>query len=96
MPDSTLPSTNTARDMARGCETRTRHRITVTGSDTGRLEIDTESGGIYFVELQVYGETQSEATTRFRRVAPDSGKTAILGCCRMLEAWRPGQSRFNY
>jgi len=24
------------------------------------------------------------------------GKTAIAGCCRMLETWRPGQDRFNF
>jgi hypothetical protein len=73
-----------------------RNRLTVSGADAGRLEIDTKTEGVYFVETQVSGERQSEANTTFRGVAPEIGKAAILGCCRMLEAWRPGQWRFNY
>jgi hypothetical protein len=73
-----------------------RHRFTVSGSDNGRLEIDTQAEGLYFVEMQVLGESQGATTTIFRSVAPEIGKTAILDCCRMLETWRPGQSRFNF
>ena len=71
-------------------------RITVSGNDTGRLEIDTQANGVYFVEMQVVGESQSGTSTIFRSVAPEIGEAAIRGCCRMLEAWRPGQSRFNF
>lgn len=73
-----------------------RNRITASGNDTGRLEIDTQADGLYFVEMQVLGEAQSATTTIFRSVAPETGKAAIVGCCRLLEAWRPGQSRFNF
>ena len=73
-----------------------RNRITASGHDTGRLEIDTQADGVYFVEMQVLGETQGDSNTIFRSVAPDAGKAAILRCCSMLETWRPGQSRFNF
>ena len=73
-----------------------RNLITVSGNDPGRLEFDTRADGIYFVEARVEGETQSEAISRFRLVPPETGKTAIVGCCRMLEAWRPGQPRLNF
>ncbi len=72
------------------------HRINAAGSDLGRLEIDAKAEGVYFVEMQVLGESQSATTTIFRSVAPETGKAAILRCCRLLEAWRPGQSRFNF
>jgi len=72
------------------------HRINASGGDVGRLEIDTKAEGVYFVEMQVLGESQSESNTIFRSVAPETAKPAILGCCRLLDAWRPGQSRFNF
>lgn len=73
-----------------------RNRITTSGNDSGRLEFETRSGGVYFVEARVSGETQSEANSRFRLVDPQAGKTAVEACCRMLETWRPGQPRLNY
>ena len=73
-----------------------RNRITTSGNDSGRLEFDTRSGGVYFVEARVTGETQSEANSRFRLVNQQAGETAIKACCRMLETWRPGQPRLNY
>jgi hypothetical protein len=73
-----------------------RTRITASGGDAGRLEIDTQAEGVYFVEMQVQGDTQSASITSFRRVAPEVAKPAIVGCCRMLDAWRPGQSRVNF
>ncbi len=73
-----------------------RNLITVSGNDPGRLEFDTKADGIYFVEARVEGETQSEATSRFRLVPPETGQPAIVGCCRMLETWRPGQPRLNF
>ena len=73
-----------------------RNRITTSGNDVGRIEVDTRAGDIYFVEMQVLGESEGGTTTIFRSVAPATGKAAIVGCCHMLEAWRPGQSRINF
>ena len=72
------------------------NRITASGSDAGRLEIDTRGGEVYFVSMNVLGETESASTTVFRSVTPEVGKAAIQRCCTMLETWRPGQSRFNF
>jgi hypothetical protein len=73
------------------------NRITTAGNDPGRLEFDTRADEVYFVEARVEGESHSESISSFRLVTPESGKTAIVGCCRMLEAWRPGQPRLlNY
>ncbi len=73
-----------------------RTRINASAGDAGRIEFDTQVDGVYFVEAQVAGDSQSESSTVFRRVAPESGKATIAGCCRMLETWRPGQQRFNF
>lgn len=73
-----------------------RSRITGSGADQGRLEIETRPDGVYFVEAQVAGETQSEANTIYRRVSPEAGKAAVAACCRLLETWRPGQPRINF
>jgi hypothetical protein len=72
------------------------NRITTSGNDPGRLEFDTRADGVYFVEARVQGVSQSEASSSFRLVAPEIGKAAIVDCCRMLEAWRPGQPRLNF
>ena len=72
------------------------NRIAASGSDLGRLEIDTQAEGVYFVAMQVLGEAEGSSTTIFRSVTPEVGKAAILRCCTMLETWRPGQSRFNF
>jgi hypothetical protein len=73
-----------------------RNRVAAGGNDMGRIEIDTKADGVYFVEAQVAGESQSESATTFRAVAAETGKSMIQGCCRMLETWRPGQWRLNY
>ncbi len=73
-----------------------RNRIAASGSDMGRLDIDTQAEGVYFVEMQVLGESQGGTTTIFRNVGPAVAKTAIRDCCRMLDTWRPGQWRFNF
>jgi hypothetical protein len=73
-----------------------RNRIRASGADLGRLEIDTQADGVYFVEMQVLGESQGASSTIFRSAAPEIAKTTILRCCSMLQAWRPGQSRFNF
>ena len=73
-----------------------RTRLTTSANDAGKLEFDTQVDGVYFVEARVEGETQSEAATTFRRIPPESGKAAIVSCCRMLETWRPGQDRLNF
>lgn len=73
-----------------------RNLITASGGDSGRLEMNTRADGVYFVEMQVFGESESESSTVFRGVTPEVGKAAIQRCCMLLETWRPGQSRFNF
>ena len=72
-----------------------RNVITASGSDLGRIELDTREEGVYFVEMRVLGETEGASTTIFRTVPPDAGKALIAKCCALLETWRPGQSRFG-
>ena len=73
-----------------------RNLITASAGDAGRLEIDTQADAVYFVEMQVFGETESESSTVFRGVAPEVGKAAIQRCCTLLETWRPGQPRLMW
>lgn len=56
------------------------------GYDQGRLRIDTLSGEIYFVSLNV-----RNGTSNFARVSPDAGKRLIARCCVLMENWAPGQ-----
>ena len=72
-----------------------RSLITASGSDMGRIAIDTRDDGIYFVEMQVHGESESDSRTIFRSVPEETGKQAIARCCALLENWRPGQERFG-
>lgn len=70
-----------------------RNRISAYASDQGNLDIETREGGIYFVSMRVAGTDETPASTVFRSVAPEVGKTEIVRCCTMLETWRPGQWR---
>jgi len=70
-----------------------RNRISAYANDQGHLDIDTREGGIYFVSMRVAGTDETPSSTVFRSVAPEVGKTEIVRCCTMLEAWRPGQWR---
>lgn len=70
-----------------------RNRVGVAGNDMGRIVIDTKEEGVYFVEMQVLGETEGDHTTIFRSVPPETGKKVITQCCALLDTWRPGQSR---
>jgi hypothetical protein len=71
------------------------NRISASGQDTGRLEIDTRENEVYFVAMQVLSDVDSPSNTNtvFRRMPPDTAKAEILRCCTMLETWRPGQTR---
>jgi hypothetical protein len=69
------------------------NRISASGADMGRLEIDTRAGDVYFVAMQVAGEMEGSSATVFRSVTPEAGKAGILRCCTLLETWRPGQQR---
>jgi len=71
-----------------------RHRIAVSGSDQGRIVIETTEDSVHFVEMRVYGDSEGAYTTIFRSVSPELGKSTIAKCCGLLENWRPGQSRF--
>ena len=72
-----------------------RNRIAAAGGDVGRLEIDTQAEGVYFVRMQVLGTAESESSTIFTQVAPEVAKASIVSCCRLLETWRPGQQRLQ-
>jgi len=85
---SSLPAT-----FFRVIEQPGRNRITGTAGDTGRIELATHAGGIYFVEMQVRGSVGSSPQSVFRTVPAEEAQAAILRCCWMLETWRPGQPR---
>ena len=70
-----------------------RHRISAAGNDMGRIDVDTREEGVYYVEMQVFGESEADHTTIFRSVPADAAKRVIAQCCTLLENWRPGQSR---
>ena len=72
-----------------------RNRIAAAGGDVGRIEIDTQAEGVYFVRMQVLGTAESESSTIFMQVAPEVAKASIVNCCRLLETWRPGQQRLQ-
>jgi hypothetical protein len=72
-----------------------RNVINASGSDLGRIELETKEEGVYFVEMRVRGEDEGSSTTVFRSVVTDAGQKAIAQCCTLLETWRPGQPRFG-
>lgn len=72
------------------------NRISASGHDTGRLEIDTRENEVYFVAMQVLGDSESSPNTRFRSMPPAAGKAELLRCCTLLETWRPGQTRMPF
>ena len=72
-----------------------RNIISAAGHDPGRIEINTSEEGVYFVEMQVQGDSESDSTTIFRSVPAQAGQQAIARCCALLETWRPGQPRFG-
>ena len=63
-----------------------QHLLHGYGYDQGSLKVDTRSGDIYFVSLQVTG-----GTSRFTLVRPETGKRDILRCCALMENWAPEQ-----
>ena len=78
---STLPRTFFRLDLRQG-----RHVLRGDGPDLGHLTLDTGTGEIYFVRLNVIGRTSN-----FTLVAPEIGKKEILRCCALMENWAPGQ-----
>ena len=78
---ATLPGTYFRIDVRTG--TRLLHGYAY---DQGRLKLDTLSGEIYFVSLNVLN-----GTSLFKRVSPEAGKRDIARCCVLLENWTPGQ-----
>ena len=54
--------------------------------DLGRFTLDTRSGELYFVRLNVFG-----STSHFALIPPETGKREILRCCERMENWAPGQ-----
>jgi len=80
----TLPKTFFRFDVRAG-----EHLLHGYGYDQGTLKMETHSGEIYFVSLQVTG-----GISRFTLVEPETGKRDILRCCGLLENWAPGQRPF--
>lgn len=78
---STLPGTYYRVDMRPG-----RQVLRGDGPDIGRFALDTRSGEIYFVSLNVRA-----GTSHFAVVASETGKRELLRCCSLMENWAPGQ-----
>jgi hypothetical protein len=72
------------------------NRISASGHDTGRLEIDTRANEVYFVAMQVLGDAENSSSTIFRSMPPAAANAEILRCCTLLETWRPGQTRLPF
>ena len=70
-----------------------RNRIEGTAGDTGRIELATHPGGIYYIEMRVRGGVEASPQSTFRAVPAEEAQAAILRCCWMLETWRTGQPR---
>ncbi len=56
------------------------------GHDLGSLKLDTRSGELYFVSLNVIG-----GHSYFRTVPAETGRRELERCCVLLENWAPGQ-----
>jgi hypothetical protein len=69
------------------------NNISASGNDSGRIEIDTVEGGVYFIAMQVLGDAEGSSRTVFRSVPPETGEAQIKRCCTLLETWQPGQNR---
>ncbi|MGZ5142671.1 MAG: hypothetical protein ACXWCP_03805 [Burkholderiales bacterium] len=80
----TLPRTYFRIDAVPG-----RHVLHGTAVDSGRLELETRAGALYFVELSV-----AAGQSNFRLVPEEIGRKRILECCTLLENWAPGQRPF--
>ena len=78
---ATLPGTYFRMDLRPG-----EHVLHGYGYDQGRLKIDTLSGEVYFVSLNVMG-----GSSRLRLVGPEADKRMIQVCCALLENWASGQ-----
>lgn len=72
-----------------------KNLLTAFAGDAGRLEFETRSGEVYFVAISVRGD-DGAATSQFRPVPPDVGRTQLERCCSLLETWKPGQSRIPF
>ncbi|MBI2296286.1 MAG: hypothetical protein HYU76_09700 [Betaproteobacteria bacterium] len=81
---ATLPGTFFRVDVRPGVRV-----LNGTGYDQGSLRLETRSGELHFVELNV-----SSGQSRFRLVSADAGKREIVRCCALLENWAPGQRPF--
>lgn len=78
---ATLPGTYFRIDARPGV-----HLLYGFGYDQGRLKIDTRSGELYFVSLNVIA-----GNSRFAPINPEVGKKEVMRCCELLENWAPGQ-----
>lgn len=63
-----------------------RHILTGMAADSGRMELETRPGLVYFVSLKVLG-----GRSHFQRMPSETGKKVVANCCVLLENWAPGQ-----
>jgi hypothetical protein len=77
----TLPGTFFRIDVRAG-----DHELHGIGYDQGSLKINTRSGEVYFVALNVVN-----GVSLFRQVEPETAKRQIARCCALMENWAPGQ-----
>ena len=81
---STLPGTYFRVDVQPG-----NHLLHGYSYDHGTLTINTPSGEITFVSLNVVN-----GVSHYRRIAPETGKRELTRCCVLMENWAPGQRPF--
>lgn len=62
------------------------HAFSGIANDQGRLKLEVQNGGLYFVWLKVRG-----GESFFMPVSVEKGKRDVLACCALFENWEPGQ-----
>lgn len=63
-----------------------RHVLTGMAADSGRLELETRPGAVYFVALTVVS-----GRSQFRLIPLETGQKVVANCCSLMENWAPGQ-----
>jgi len=78
---ATLPGSFFRVDVQPG-----EHVVSSSAAGSTNLKVDTRSGELYFVQLNVMS-----GSSRLALVEPESARRAILKCCALMENWAPGQ-----
>ena len=69
-----------------------RNVIATSGGDMGRIEINTREESVYFVEMQVRGDSESDSATTSQKCGTASNEWAIPAgptACAMIRWKRP-------